>query len=136
MPNDPNIAPIWQTYKTTVDEIERVSGYDLLSLLPDKLERSVQSNLILAAKALNDAATAVGQLAATSGLNGGQSNSLLSKISAAQQQLGSGNAAPARGQLRSMLNELDALVALGRVTASDAQALRTVVENVIVSLGS
>ena len=136
MPNDPTIDANWQTYKTTVDEIERASGYDLLSLLPDKLERSVQSNLIFPAKALNDAAKAVGQLAATSGLNGGQSNSLLAKISAAQQQLGSGNAAPARGQLRSVLNELDAMVASGRVTATDAQALRTIVENVIASLGA
>ena len=136
MPNDPKIDANWQTYKTTVDEVERASGYDLLSLLPDKLERSVQTNLIFAAKALNDAAKAVGQLAATSGLNGGQSNSLLAKIGAAQQQLGRGNAQPARGQLKSVMNELDAMVASGRVTATDSQALRTIVLNVIASLGS
>jgi DNA/RNA endonuclease G (NUC1) len=44
MPNEPVIDPDWKTYKTTVDEIERVSGYDLLSLLPDKIERAVESN--------------------------------------------------------------------------------------------
>jgi DNA/RNA endonuclease G (NUC1) len=136
MPNDPTIDANWQTYKTTVDEIERVSGYDLLSLLPDKLERSVQSNLIFAAKALNGAAKSVAELAATSGLNGGQSNSLLAKIGAAQQQLGSGNAAPAMGQLKSLMNELDAMVSSGRVTAGDAQTLRTIVQNVLASLGS
>jgi len=43
MPNDPTVDSHWQTYKTTVDQIERVSGYDVLSLLPDKLERSVQN---------------------------------------------------------------------------------------------
>ncbi|MDP9205251.1 MAG: DNA/RNA non-specific endonuclease [Gemmatimonadota bacterium] len=44
MPNDPGPNPDWKTYKTTVDEVERVSGYDLLSLLPDKIERAVESN--------------------------------------------------------------------------------------------
>jgi DNA/RNA endonuclease G (NUC1) len=44
MPNDPGPNPDWKTYKTTVDEVERVSGYDLLSLLPDKIESAVESN--------------------------------------------------------------------------------------------
>lgn len=33
----------WQTYATTVDEIERITGYDLLSALPDNIERLVES---------------------------------------------------------------------------------------------
>jgi endonuclease G len=136
MPNDPNIGTDWQAYKTSVDAIERASGYDLLALLPDKLERSVQNNLIFSAKALNAAADAVRQLAGISGLNAGQTNSLLVKISAAQDQLGSGNATPARGQLTSALGEIDASISSGRVTANDAQALRTMIENVIASIGS
>jgi DNA/RNA endonuclease G (NUC1) len=45
MPNNPGVRSVdWETYKTTVDEIERVSGYDLLALLPDKVERAVESN--------------------------------------------------------------------------------------------
>jgi DNA/RNA endonuclease G (NUC1) len=136
MPNDPTIGADWQAYKTTVDEIERASGYDLLALLPDKLESSVENNLIFAAKALNAARDALQELATVASLNGGESNSLLAKISAAQQQLGSGNRTPARNQLKSALNELDAMVSSGRVTATDADALRTIIENVIASLGS
>ena len=44
----PNVAGIrnvdWTTFKTTVDAVEALSGYDLLSLLPDKIERAVESN--------------------------------------------------------------------------------------------
>jgi DNA/RNA endonuclease G (NUC1) len=45
MPNEPGPRNVnWSTYQTTVDEIERISGYDLLSLLPDKIENAVESN--------------------------------------------------------------------------------------------
>lgn len=44
MPNDPGIRNVdWETYRTTVDEIEALTGYDLLSLLPDKVESAVES---------------------------------------------------------------------------------------------
>ncbi|MEO8337830.1 MAG: PKD domain-containing protein, partial [bacterium] len=44
MPNDPTINSDWTTYKTTVDAVEALSGYDLLSLLPDNIENAVESN--------------------------------------------------------------------------------------------
>jgi hypothetical protein len=45
MPNEPGIRNVdWKTYKTTVDAIELLTGYDLLSLLPDKVEQIVESN--------------------------------------------------------------------------------------------
>jgi hypothetical protein len=45
MPNQPGIRNVpWQTYLTTVDEIEALTGYDLLSLLPDKAESAVESD--------------------------------------------------------------------------------------------
>ena len=44
MPNDPVINADWTTYKTTVDAVEALSGYDLLSLLPDNIEKAVESN--------------------------------------------------------------------------------------------
>jgi DNA/RNA endonuclease G (NUC1) len=45
MPNDPGVRNVdWQTYKTTVDAVEAVSGYDLLALLPDGIERIVEAN--------------------------------------------------------------------------------------------
>ena len=44
----PNIAGVrnvdWTTWKTTVDAVEALTGYDLLSLLPDNVERAVESN--------------------------------------------------------------------------------------------
>jgi DNA/RNA endonuclease G (NUC1)/PKD repeat protein len=43
-PNDPSVNPDWHTYKTTVDAVEALSGYDLLSLLEDNLETAIESN--------------------------------------------------------------------------------------------
>jgi DNA/RNA endonuclease G (NUC1) len=42
MPNDPVINADWTTYKTTVDAIEALSGYDLLDLLPDAIETQLE----------------------------------------------------------------------------------------------
>lgn len=44
MPNEPVVNSDWTTYKTTVAEIQRISGYDLLALLPDKIENAVETN--------------------------------------------------------------------------------------------
>ena len=44
----PNEAGIrnqpWETYRTTVDAVEALSGYDLLSSLPDHIETALESN--------------------------------------------------------------------------------------------
>lgn len=45
MPNDAGIRNVaWQTYQTTVDAVEALSGYNLLALLPDHIEIAVESN--------------------------------------------------------------------------------------------
>ena len=45
MPNDPGVRNVdWNTYRTTVDAIEALTGYDLLALLPDDVEAAVESN--------------------------------------------------------------------------------------------
>jgi DNA/RNA endonuclease G (NUC1) len=45
MPNTPGIRnDNWENYKTTVDAVEAMSGYDLLALLPDPIEIAVESN--------------------------------------------------------------------------------------------
>ena len=45
MPNQPGVRNVaWETYQTTVDAIEAASGYDLLALLPDGIERVVEAN--------------------------------------------------------------------------------------------
>ena len=44
MPNQPGVRNVpWETYKTTVDALEALSGYDLLALLPDAVEIAVES---------------------------------------------------------------------------------------------
>jgi DNA/RNA endonuclease G (NUC1)/PKD repeat protein len=44
MPNDPGVRNVnWETYRTTVDAVEALSGYDVLALLPDKIETAVES---------------------------------------------------------------------------------------------
>ena len=45
MPNQAGVRNVdWHTYITTVDAIEALTGYDFLSLLPDNIERAVESN--------------------------------------------------------------------------------------------
>ncbi len=45
MPNVNGIRDVpWETYKTTVDAVEALSGYDLLNLLRDDIEVAVESN--------------------------------------------------------------------------------------------
>ncbi len=44
MPNVPGIRNVdWNTYRTTVDAVEALSGYDLLALLRDDIEIAVES---------------------------------------------------------------------------------------------
>jgi DNA/RNA endonuclease G (NUC1) len=45
MPNDPGVRNVdWNSYRTTVDAVEALSGYDVLALLPDQVEIAVESN--------------------------------------------------------------------------------------------
>ncbi len=54
MPNDHGVRNVsWQTYQTTVDAIEALSGYDLLALLPDQVEIAVESNTAPPTAAVN-----------------------------------------------------------------------------------
>lgn len=43
MPNIESVSSRWRTYLTTVDEIEKATGYDFLSPLPDKVEAVVEA---------------------------------------------------------------------------------------------
>lgn len=43
MPNEPGVRHVdWHRYETTIDAVEALSGYDLLALLPDSIERAVE----------------------------------------------------------------------------------------------
>jgi len=44
MPNEAGVRNVdWNTYRTTVDAIEALTGYDLLAQLPDDIENAVES---------------------------------------------------------------------------------------------
>jgi DNA/RNA endonuclease G (NUC1) len=43
IPNDQFQTADWTTYKVTVDSVEALTGYDLLSKLPDNIEKAVES---------------------------------------------------------------------------------------------
>jgi endonuclease G len=44
MPNDAGIRTNgWQQYRVSVDRVEQVSGFDLLSALPDAIEAIVEA---------------------------------------------------------------------------------------------
>ena len=76
----------------------------------------------------------VQQLNAGGSLNNGNANSLQVKLSAASASLTAGQSGAAIDQLEALLNELDALVGSGRLSASDADALRVMVTRVIQSI--
>lgn len=124
----PNIAGIgddpWEKYRTTVNQVEALSGYDLLALLGDEIEIAVESGL-------QSAILQVRQLVDDGKVNKGLGNSLQSKLDAAAKQLDHGKIIPAVNQLESLLRELDALVRSGRLSAEDASALRALVAGVI-----
>jgi hypothetical protein len=106
----------------------RVSDDDATS------SRAQVVTVVAPTQALDQAADMVRDLAIKSGLNLGNTNSLDSKIDAAQKQLAKGNTNPAANQLQAALNELDAMIRSGRVTAADAATLRSMLTRVIQSI--
>jgi hypothetical protein len=60
MPNEAGIRNVpWQTYKRTVDQVEALSGYDLLALLRDDIEIAVESNTVPPVAAVDGPYTAI-----------------------------------------------------------------------------
>jgi endonuclease G len=45
MPNDNALNPNWGVYRTSVDEIEKVTGYDLLSNLPVSVQAAIEARV-------------------------------------------------------------------------------------------
>jgi hypothetical protein len=136
MPNEPSIEATWETYKTTVDEIERISGYDLLALLPDNIEESVETRDYSEARSLDAARGLILDLASVANLPRGNATSLQAKIDAAQQQLGIAEPVPAANQLRAALNELEALTDSHRITPDQGATLRALINAVLSSISS
>lgn len=117
MPNDSGVRGVdWATYRTTVNAVEALSGYDLLARLPDDIEMALETG-IHTVQALVDGLAAEGML------KSGAATSLTAKLRAAAQQLERGNVTAGVNQLGGFLNELAALVRSGRLNAVDAAPL-------------
>ena len=124
MHNDSLIAGSWQNYQVSVDSVEKLSGYDLLSALPDYIEVLVESETV-------EAVELIQQLVANGTIKPGNGNSLSVKLDAAIAAVGRGDNAAARGQLKALLNEIDAMVKSGRLPLLDANTLRAALEGII-----
>lgn len=124
----PNVAGIrnvpWRTYQTTVDSVESLSGYDVLALLPDRIEVTVESGAF-------EAFDIIRELVTSGALSSGNANALTSKLDAAIASFARGNTTAALNQLEAFLNQLDALVEAGRMSTTDADALRAIVNRII-----
>ncbi|HLA13705.1 MAG TPA: DNA/RNA non-specific endonuclease [Gemmatimonadaceae bacterium] len=129
----PNIAGIagddWEKYRATVNEVEALSGYDLLALLSDEIEIAVESGLQQGILQLR-------QLITDGTISYGTGSSLNAKLDAAVKQLDRWKVTPAVNQLEAFLRELDALKRTGRLDAAEVEALRAVVVEVIRTLSS
>jgi hypothetical protein len=73
--------------------------------------------------AIQQIINSVNDLQNAGALNGGQANALTAKLEAAIQQLDKGNSTPAANQLEAFVNQLDAFVKTGVLTAAEAQPL-------------
>jgi DNA/RNA endonuclease G (NUC1) len=112
------------TFQVEVD----VSDDDVTSV------RTQFVTVIAPSKGLDLAGGLIQQLAGGTKLNSGNTNSLTVKLNAAQAQLANGNTTPAINQLSALINELDAMVSSGRMTATDVAPVETMVNRVIRSL--
>ena len=125
LPNDAGIRNVpWETYLTTVDAVEALSGYNVLALLPDDIEGLVESGLFRAQLVVDG-------LAAAGEITRGNATSLTAKLRAAALSLEGGDRDTAANQLRALLNEVSAMERARRLSAADASAIRTVVASVL-----
>ena len=76
----------------------------------------------------------VEQMRADGELSAGEAKSLLAKLDAAARQFDAGKIAPTRNLLHAFINEVNALVASGRLSATDAQPLIDAANCVLASL--
>ena len=128
MPNEPGIRNVnWNTYRATVNAVETLSGYDVLSLLPDDVEGLVESGL-------QEGVALASALAAGGSITEGNANSLAAKLSAASASIERRQHTPAANQLRAFLNEVQAMERSGRLGATDANALRAIAQRVLATL--
>ena len=128
MPNVPGIRNVnWESYRVTVDSVETLSGYDVLALLPDRVEIAVEGEL-------QKGMLSVDQLVASGKVTAQDSKWFRNKLELTVAHLERGRPIPAVEQLQYVVDRLDALVLAGSLPAADAAPLRALVRRVIDSL--
>lgn len=127
MPNEPGIRNVnWETYKTTVDSVEALSGYNLLDLLADEVEVTVESEL-------KPALDLVSRFVTDGIMGAGDGEWLTHKLSLAAKHMAKGQNHPTTNQLEEVLRRLDMLTRTDKLTTSAAEALAQIVRRVLVS---
>ena len=117
MPNTPGIRDVsWTDYLTTIDAIEAASGYDLLALLPDDVERIIESGM-------HELAGVFAGVVASGALTPGEATSLGAKLDAATASIARGNPTAAVNQLDAFINHLNALRKARRLEDDLAQSM-------------
>jgi DNA/RNA endonuclease G (NUC1) len=113
------------TFTVTV----RVSDDDVTT------SRSATVIVLSPSQAIGNAIGLVDALADDGKIDAGTANSLRVKLEGAGRSLDDANTTAALGKLRALLNELEALVRSDRLSETDAQPLRTLIDRVIASIG-
>lgn len=127
MPNEAGVRNVsWETYRTTVDAIEAASGYDLLALVPNRLEHVLETGVAEVERAIDG-------LVAAGTLDPGNANALRVQLEAAAEQIARGNAVAGLNQIKAFQHAVDALVRSGRLTEEEADVLRAAVAVVAAS---
>jgi hypothetical protein len=96
--------------------------------------RTATVTVLTPAQGVDNAITLLNTLVAAGTIDDGNANSLSNKLDGAKDALDRGNENAASGKLGALLNELEALVRSGRLSAADAQALHDLVERLIQSI--
>jgi endonuclease G len=128
MPNVSGIRNVnWESYRVTIDSVEALSGYDVLALLPDRVEIAVEGEL-------QKGMLSVDQLAASRKVTAQDGKWFRNKLELTVAHIERGLPIPAVEQLQYVVERLDALVLAGSLPAADAAPLRSLVRRVMDSL--
>lgn len=137
MPNDPGIRDVaWETYVTTVDSVEALTGYDVLALLPDHIEIPVEAGTgpLTPTETIGLVIGLVHGLVHTGALRHADGQRLVATLNAALAQIDRGRPPVAVTLLRVFLRQVDAWVWLGKLMPAQASGLREPVQALIDSM--
>ena len=123
--------------RQSADALARGSTFDLLTGTFDVAGRTTAVFVTMRSpvEQIDVIIGTIEDLLADGKLNGGQANSLISKLENVQSKIERGQIGAAINQLMAFINEVESLVAEGVLSASDGAALIEAARNVIAALG-